>query len=66
MTDGVGKNPQGLVDTDVHGNKKPELSTSDKSLMAESSSFALTTKKGVIKKKNFNLLELPRLDTNDL
>ncbi len=29
-------------------------------------SFALTTKKGVIKKKNFNLLELPRLDTNDL
>jgi peptidoglycan/xylan/chitin deacetylase (PgdA/CDA1 family) len=29
-------------------------------------SFALTTKKGVIKKDNFNLLELPRIDTNEL
>lgn len=29
-------------------------------------SFALTTKKGVIKKDNYNLLELPRIDTNDL
>ena len=29
-------------------------------------SFAVTTKRGIIKKRNINLLELPRLDTNDL
>ncbi len=40
----LGTGVPGSVDIDVHGNKKPELSTKDKGLIAESGSFALTTK----------------------